>query len=115
MTNKIQNLESSVQGSRRSQIITATEAWLYDCCAMLRTDQWFLGNLRTLVEGVYDVLLLMGDPYAKIGNENAGLERAMGKHGCCKMNKNEERLVDYCLDFDYVIRGSLFPHKASTN
>ena len=48
---------------------------------------------------------------AKIGNENTGLERAMGKHGCGKMNENGERLVDFCLDFDLVIGGTLFQHK----
>ena len=34
----------------------------------------------------HDELLVIGDLNAKIGNENAGLERATGKHGCGKMN-----------------------------
>ena len=36
----------------------------------------------------HDVLVVVGDLNAKIANKNAGLERAMGKHGCGKMNKN---------------------------
>ena len=58
----------------------------------------------------HDVLVVMGDLNAKIGNENAGLERAMGKHGCGKMNENAERLVDFCLDFELVIGETLFQH-----
>ena len=37
--------------------------------------------------------------------------RAMRKTRCGKMNENEERLVDYCLDIDLVIGGTLFQHK----
>ena len=57
-----------------------------------------------MVEGVptHDVLVVMGDLNAKIGNENVGQERAMGKHGCGKINENGERLVDFSLDFDSV-------------
>ena len=58
-----------------------------------------------------DVLVVMGDLNAKVGNENVGLERAIGKHWCGEMNENGKRLVDLCLDFDLVIRGTLFQHK----
>ena len=51
----------------------------------------------------------MGNLNAKIGNENAGLVKVMGKHGCGKTNENGERLVDFCLDF--VIEVTLFRHK----
>ena len=36
---------------------------------------------------------------------------SLGKHRFRKMNKNVERLVDFCLDFDHVIGGTLFQHK----
>ena len=47
-----------------------------------------------MLEGVptHDVLLGMGDLNAKIGNENADLERAVRKHGCDKMNENGKGL-----------------------
>ena len=54
------------------------------------------------------LLGIIGDINAKIGNENAGLEKAIGKHGYGKMNENGERLG---LDFDLVIGGTLFKHK----
>ena len=53
----------------------------------------------------------MGDLNAKIGNEIAGLDRAIGKHGCGKKKENGEKIVDFCLEFDLVIEGTLFQHK----
>ena len=52
----------------------------------------FYSSLKTMVEQVptQDVLVIMGDHNAKIGNENTGLERAMGIHGCGKINENGE-------------------------
>ena len=46
----------------------------------------FYSSLKTVVEQVptHYVLLVMGDLNAKIGNENAGLERAMEKMGAAK-------------------------------
>ena len=65
-----------------------------------------------MVKGVatHDVLVVIGDINAKIGNENAGLERVKGKHGSGKKNENGQRLVDFCLYFDFVIGGTLFQH-----
>ena len=66
-----------------------------------------------MVEGVpnHDMLMVMDDLNANIGNENVGLERDMGKNWRGKMNENGERLVDFCLDFDLGIVRTLFQHK----
>ena len=47
------------------------------------TKDQFYYILKTVVERVpnHDVLVVMGDYNAKIGTENACLERAIGKHG----------------------------------
>ena len=58
----------------------------------------------------HDILIVMDDLNAKVGNENTGLERVMGKHGCGCMNNNGERLVDICSLNNLVIGGTLFPH-----
>ena len=73
----------------------------------------FYSSLKNVVEQVptHVVLVVMSDLNAKIINENAGLERAMGWHGCRKMNENVERQVDFCLDFELVKEGNLFQHK----
>ena len=59
----------------------------------------------------HDMLLINGDMNAKVGSDNSNCERAMGKHGCGVMNDNGERLVDYCLNNNYVIGGTIFAHQ----
>ena len=52
----------------------------------------------------------MGDMNAKVGDDNLGVERIMGRHGCGAINNNGERLVDFCADNSMVIGATLFPH-----
>ena len=57
------------------------------------------------------MLLVIGDMNAKVGNDNTSYERAMGKEGCGEMNENGERLVDFCMNHNCVIGGTIFAHK----
>ena len=59
------------------------------------------------------MLLIMGDLNAKVGDhdDNKGRERVMSKHGCGTRNDNGERLVDFCLNNNCTIGGTIFPHK----
>ncbi|KAI4885603.1 hypothetical protein NFI96_005381 [Prochilodus magdalenae] len=59
----------------------------------------------------HDLLIVMGDMNAKVGNDNTHVERAMGRHGCGCMNENGERLVELCTTYNLVIGGTLFPHR----
>ena len=52
---------------------------------------------------------LMGDMNAKVGDDNLGVERTMGRHGWGTINNNGERLVDFCADNSMVIGATLFP------
>jgi len=56
----------------------------------------------------HDMLLIIGDVNAKVGSN---CETAMGKHGCGVMNDNCERLVDFCLNNNYVIASTIFAHR----
>ena len=58
-----------------------------------------------------DVIIVMGDLNAKVGNDNTGNERVMGKYGCGNINDNGERLVDLCGTNNLVIGGTIFPHR----
>ena len=58
----------------------------------------------------HDMLLVMGDMNSKIGSDNTDRERAMGSQGCGTIN-NGERLVNFCLNNNCVIGGTIFQHK----
>lgn len=58
-----------------------------------------------------DILLLMGDMNAKVGDDNSGHNLVMGKQGLGIMNENGQRFADFCADYDLVIGGTIFPHK----
>jgi len=53
----------------------------------------------------------MGDLNSKVGCNNAGKERSMGREGLGCMNDNGSRLIDTCVENDLVIGGTLFKHK----
>ena len=59
----------------------------------------------------HEIKIVMGDLIAKVGNDNRNYERAMGREGCGTMNDNRERLLDICTTYDFVIGGTLFPHR----
>ena len=75
-------------------------------------DDWY-EELQHAVSRIprHDLLLIMGDLNAKVGNENTDCERAMGRHGCGVINDNGERLVDFCLENNCLIGGIVFPHR----
>ncbi len=59
----------------------------------------------------HDVLLVIGDQNAKVGNDNSHHERSMGREGYGNMNENGERLANMCSTYGLVIGGTLFKHK----
>ena len=73
----------------------------------------FYEQLQAELEEIprHDVIIVMGDMNAKVGDDSLGVERTMGRHGCGTINNNGERLVlvDFCADNSMVIGGTLFP------
>jgi hypothetical protein len=67
--------------------------------------------LQSEIENVpnHNVTIVMGDLIAKVGNDNTGNERGMGKYDCGNINDNG--LVDLCGNNNLVIGGTIFPHK----
>ena len=59
----------------------------------------------------HDVLMVIGDLNAIVGEDNTGRERAMGTQGFECANNNGERLSDLCVESRLVICGTLFRHR----
>jgi hypothetical protein len=53
----------------------------------------------------------VGDIDAKIGDDNLGLKKVMGRHGLGTKNKNGDMFIDLYVNYNLVIGGSLFLHK----
>ena len=70
----------------------------------------FYEQLQTVVDSVHkhDILLVMGDLNAKVGEDNEGYENIIGSHGVGERNDNGERLVDFCGPNNLVITGTIF-------
>ena len=60
-----------------------------------------------------DLLIVLGDLNAKVGSDNTGYERIMGKNGVGDRSDNGERFLQYCQVNNLVIGGTIFPHKTS--
>ena len=59
----------------------------------------------------HDVLMVVGDLNARVGEENTGRERVMGTEGFGCINNNGERLSDLYVENNLVIGGTLFNHR----
>lgn len=73
----------------------------------------FYNRLQGVVDKLpgKDVNIIMGDANAKVGEDPAGYERIMGRHGLGKMNENGERFANFCSTNGLTIGGTIFPHK----
>jgi endonuclease/exonuclease/phosphatase family metal-dependent hydrolase len=58
-----------------------------------------------------DIVILLGDLNAKIGDDNLDFKNVMDRHGLGTRNENAEMFMDLCVNYNLVIGGSLFPHK----
>ena len=77
------------------------------------TKDEFYSKLQEQLSKVpsHDILILMGDLNAKLGKDNTGFEKNMGKQGLGIRNENGERFLELCMENDLVIGGTIFQHK----
>ena len=75
-------------------------------------EEWY-DQLQAAVSKIPqpDVLLIMGVMDAKTGSDGTDRERAMGREGCGIINANGEKFVNFCLNNNCVIGGTIFQHK----
>jgi exonuclease III len=43
-----------------------------------------------------DIIIVVGDLTAKVGQDNEGLEHVLGRHGLRERNENGQLFVDFC-------------------
>uniref|UniRef100_A0A0L8GCS1 Endonuclease/exonuclease/phosphatase domain-containing protein n=1 Tax=Octopus bimaculoides TaxID=37653 RepID=A0A0L8GCS1_OCTBM len=72
----------------------------------------FYDTLQSVIEKrtKKELIMVMGDFNAKVGNINLGYEAIMGKHGIGSMNANGQLFANFCAN-ELVIGRTLFPHK----
>ena len=75
-------------------------------------DSFYL-RLQAEIEHVpmQDLIIIMGDLNAKVGADNSGSDRVMGRHASGIIDENGERLVEFSTTNNLVIGGTLFPHR----
>ena len=73
----------------------------------------FYQQLQDLVEKVprHDILLVMGDLNAQIGEDRSGFEDVLGPHGYGKRTDNGDRFVQFCAMNNMKVGSTLFEHK----
>ena len=59
----------------------------------------------------HDMLLVIGDFNAKVGQDRHGFEVAMGHEGIGDRNENGSRLLECCVNNELVVTGTIFQHK----
>ena len=70
----------------------------------------FYDQLQETIHRVpaHDMLLVIVDLNARVGNDNTGRESNMGTHGCGIMNDNRQRLCKLCEENKTSHRGTIF-------
>ena len=73
----------------------------------------FYQELQEAVDGCKknDIIIVMGDLNAKVGNDNQWYERTMGVQGLRKQNDNGEIFSEFCQLNGLATAGTLFPYK----
>ena len=59
----------------------------------------------------HDMIVVMGDMNAKVGNNNTNREWVLGKFGIGVMNDNGKKLCHFGSANGLAIIGTIFPHK----
>jgi exonuclease III len=99
--------------STRLRKLTIAQCYAPTNVASIEEKEAFYGSLEATLQHINqsDIVILMGDLNAKIGEYNTGLKNVMGRHGMGARNENGEMFIDTCMNYNLVIGGSLFPHK----
>ena len=93
--------------------ITIIQVYAPDCSKPDEESDNFYLQLQSLIDAVpkKDLIVVIGDFNAIVGNDSARNEDVMGKFGLGRLNKRGERLIEFCRDSDLAITNTLFKHR----
>ncbi|GFS14922.1 craniofacial development protein 2-like [Elysia marginata] len=76
-------------------------------------DDEFYSKLQEVLTYIpkHHITIVMGDLNAKVGSDNTGFEKYMGKQGRGVRNQNGERFLELCMGNNLVIGGTIFKHE----
>ncbi|CAG4945247.1 unnamed protein product [Colias eurytheme] len=97
----------------RARKITVVQCYAPTNVASEEDKDDFYSALQQTMSNIrkQDIVIVMGDLNAKVGNNNLNCEKHMGQQGLGTRNDNGERFVEFCQNHNLVIGGTLFPHK----
>lgn len=74
----------------------------------------FYQSLQSVVEQVpaRDMLLIMGDLNARVGNDTTAWRGTLGRFGLAEQKENGVKLLDFCALDGLVVTNTLFQHRA---
>lgn len=103
----------SIRLRTRARNVTIFQCYAPTDMAETETKEEFYSSLSRAVSTARkgDILMVMGDFNAQVGNVNTGMEHTMGRHGIGHMSENGELFTEWCSNNNLVIGGTLFPHK----
>lgn len=67
--------------------------------------------LQKEIDSQRNNIIIMGDLNGRVGNNNKGIERYLGRYGERTKNSNGERILELCRENDLVVANSKFQHK----
>ncbi|XP_075160302.1 uncharacterized protein LOC142233305 [Haematobia irritans] len=97
----------------RARNTTIIQCYAPTDTAQIEQKEEFYNSLAKVFQDVKrgDIIILLGDFNAQLGDNNNGVEKTMGRHGIGNMTENGELFKNFCLNHNLVIGGTLFPHK----
>ncbi|MGL5406217.1 MAG: endonuclease/exonuclease/phosphatase family protein [Propionibacteriaceae bacterium] len=97
----------------RVRYISIVQAYAPTDSAELAVKEKFYSELQATMLNInrQDIIIVMGDFNAQIGQDNTELEHIMGRHGMGTITENGELFTEFCCENELVIGGSLFPHQ----
>lgn len=76
----------------------------------IENKEKFFKEIQKIIDKSNKNIIIMGDLNGRVGRNNNGIERYMGKEGEHK-NSNGEKIIELCIENDLIIANTFYTHK----